>query len=81
MTKSFVFGSNRKIKIIAGLLAGIMLTGCGASATGQSQTTEKGTEVEANAPAWQKYADDPITLDWYVNYSWFVTGWVKWVQA
>lgn len=75
MTKSFVFGSNKKIKIIAGLLAGIMLTGCGASATGQSQTTEKGTEVEANAPAWQKYADDPITLDWYVNYSWFVTGW------
>lgn len=21
------------------------------------------------------YADDPVTLDWYINYSWFSTPW------
>lgn len=26
-------------------------------------------------PAWQKYAGEPVTFDWYINYSWFTTGW------
>lgn len=38
------------------------------------QEAEKSTEKE-NEPAWQRYADDEITLDWYVNYSWFATPW------
>ena len=24
---------------------------------------------------WQQYAKEPVTLDWYVNYSWFTTPW------
>lgn len=32
-------------------------------------------EAASDAPAWERYADTPITLDWYVNYSWFVAGW------
>lgn len=31
--------------------------------------------VNLDIPAWERYADEPITLDWYINYSWFVTGW------
>lgn len=30
---------------------------------------------EEDAPAWEKYAEEPITLDWYINYSWFATPW------
>ena len=25
--------------------------------------------------AWKTYADIPVTLDWYINFSWFQTGW------
>lgn len=32
-------------------------------------------EVASDAPAWERYADTPITLDWYIDYSWFVGGW------
>lgn len=33
------------------------------------------TVVDENAPAWQRYAGEEITLDWYINYSWFATPW------
>ncbi len=26
-------------------------------------------------PAWQNHASEPVTLDWYVNYSWFASPW------
>lgn len=26
-------------------------------------------------PGWQKHADDKVTLDWYINFSWFTTQW------
>ncbi len=29
----------------------------------------------AATPGWSAYADEPITLNWYINYSWFTTGW------
>ncbi|MCC8051566.1 MAG: extracellular solute-binding protein [Clostridiales bacterium] len=32
-------------------------------------------ESAAAAPGWSDYADEPITLNWYINYSWFTTGW------
>ncbi len=38
--------------------------------------TENATmAVDENAPAWQRYASEEITLDWYINYSWFATPW------
>lgn len=40
-------------------------------------SNDKGSEeaLGENAPAWQRYADEEVTLDWYVNYSWFATPW------
>lgn len=33
---------------------------------------------DGDTPAWKTYAkEDPVTLDWYVNYSWFDMGWGK----
>lgn len=26
-------------------------------------------------PGWSDYADDPVTLNWYINFSWFDTSW------
>ncbi|MBR4993870.1 MAG: extracellular solute-binding protein, partial [Lachnospiraceae bacterium] len=48
------------IKITALILAGILFTGCNAGT--------KGAEGD-------KDAKSPITLDWYINFSWFITGW------
>lgn len=30
-----------------------------------------------DSPGWMLHADDPVTLDWYVNYSWFGGQWGK----
>lgn len=50
------------------------LTACADMAeTGeQAQTTE---EIKETSPAWKQYTDEDITLDWYINYSWFATPW------
>ena len=32
-------------------------------------------QPDGDLRAWQTYADDPVTLDWYINYSWFSTPW------
>lgn len=64
-----------------GIAAGctmLMLSGivaCGEAAEKDTTQVEiEGTE-EAGTPAWQRLADEEITLDWYVNYSWFATPW------
>lgn len=36
---------------------------------------ESGDAQGGVVPAWKKYAAEKITLDWYVNYSWFATPW------
>ncbi|MCD7956665.1 MAG: extracellular solute-binding protein [Lachnospiraceae bacterium] len=33
------------------------------------------TESPEILPGWSAYADEPVTLNWYINYSWFTTGW------
>lgn len=49
----------------------------GGEASTQSSANTESTQVtlDENAPAWQRYAGDEITLDWYINYSWFATPW------
>lgn len=47
-------------KLIALSLAALTLTGCGKGAV---DTPSKSS------------GDDTVTLDWYINYSWFNTGW------
>ncbi|MDO4331849.1 MAG: extracellular solute-binding protein [Eubacteriales bacterium] len=49
------------------LVAGLYLTGCGAA--GPNADSIERTETEETA------AEDEITLDWYVNYSWYTTAW------
>lgn len=57
-----------------------LLIGCAAHAGGNTET-ESGENMETegqkqDAPAWQRLAkEEPITLDWYINYSWFATKW------
>lgn len=53
------------------------LFGCAkAGGTEQAQTTQTSSREEG---AWEKYAKEknPVTLSWYVNYSWFTAGWGK----
>ena len=69
----------------AGISLAICMCACGVAGAGTSngntstQTTENamGTEIawSEDTPAWQRYVDEPITLDWYINYSWFATPW------
>ena len=46
-------------------------------ASGNVPETEAAGQVQPDGdlPAWQTYAGDPVTLDWYINYSWFSTPW------
>lgn len=61
--------SLRKTALVlaSALFCGLFATACGAE--------ETMGEVDENLPGWQRYADEEVTLDWYVNYSWFVTKW------
>lgn len=64
-------------KYIACILAVMMmagLTACGSEEV-TPVTEEVNETVDLSIPAWQRYSDEPITLDWYINYSWFVSGW------
>lgn len=50
---------------------------CGMAACDQTGRTQQADVIpeETETTAWQQYADEEITLDWYVNYSWFATPW------
>lgn len=74
-------GKNRKW-ILAGalLLAGsLFLAGCAQKDGGQGksggQQGDGVTVVGEDAPAWQRFADEPVTFTWYINYAWFNTAW------
>lgn len=68
-------------RIISGVLVAVLAVGLGAggrysdSASVSAGEDDGSTEQEQMLPGWQKDAGDPVTLDWYVNYSWFVSGW------
>lgn len=47
----------------------IMFTGCSAKEKNVIDKADDGT------PGWKKYAQEPITFDWYINYSWYTTPW------
>lgn len=49
----------------------LLLSGCSRAAENNS---EEG-KLPEDAPAWQRLAGNDITLDWYINYSWFATKW------
>ena len=55
------------------LASGLLGTGCARGSATSQETADPSTD--ADMPAWQKYAKEPIEFDWYINYSWFTTGW------
>ncbi len=44
------------------------------SSSDESSTPEEGP-TGATEPAYKKHADDPVTLQWYINFSWFPRKW------
>lgn len=42
---------------------------------GEASSTQLDNEGTGEELLWQREANNPITLNWYINYSWFVTGW------
>lgn len=68
-------GKNRK-----GILAGMLLTGtclilAGCAGKEEAQGNAGDVPVGEDAPAWQRYAGEPVTFDWYINYSWYNSDW------
>lgn len=55
------------------------LSGCGAqdSESGAEEIASEQEQLQEGevVPGWQLHADDKVTLEWYVNYSWFTTPW------
>ena len=52
-----------------------MLSGCGKKNTNtNAQSDNKPQTVSADEPGWEKNTS-PITLDWYMNFSWFQGKW------
>lgn len=66
--------------VAAGCIAAVLLGVAGCGEKEIAETPEDGAVLQTEAgetdvPGWQRYADEKITLDWYVNYSWFATPW------
>ena len=61
------------LTLIAALLA---LSACRAKGTEETLESQEAHETQdMSIPAWQRYANEEITLDWYVHFSWFSTTW------
>lgn len=61
----------RKLVVILCLLWTVVVSACG-NAQDVAEQIQSTDDAEY---AWQKYADNPITFDWYINYSWYSTPW------
>lgn len=56
----------------------LLFAGCAREAGGQEKSgagQAYETAAGGEEPAWQRYAEEPVTLTWYINYSWFNTTW------
>ena len=65
-------------KIMAFALVIVLFVGGIPAVSGCAKKTEQTMKTETvieDMPGWMLHADDEVTLDWYVNYSWFVTSW------
>lgn len=63
--------------VLCTVMAASLFTGCGGGAKEKGDAgglPEARTKVAAGEPGW-KADTDPVTLDWYVNYSWFNGMW------
>lgn len=64
---------NGKSILTTFFLVSIGLLGTGCAENGK--TVEESVILEEDVPAWQKYAGEPVSFDWYINYSWFAADW------
>ncbi len=66
-------------KVFAGMLtliASVFVAGCASKDGGQArQGAGQASADGADAPAWERYAGEPVTFEWYINYSWFNSEW------
>ena len=55
----------------------LLILGLATVCIGCGKENEEVAALDESAPAWQRLAQekDPITLDWYINYSWYATPW------
>jgi len=58
-----------------GLFLGLTLVACTNQSQKMGQESVSTQAIDGVEPAWEKYASEPITLDWYINYSWYATPW------
>lgn len=77
----------RYFKLYIALLLSIGCIGCAKADSTQtaaqtvtlqsSLPSDKVREIQDMevTPGWQTHAEEPVTLDWYVNFSWFTTPW------
>ena len=61
--------------LLGTLTAAVMLSGCVGRQKEKDVKDAEPAQEEAVIPGWQLHADDKVTLEWYVNYSWFTTAW------
>lgn len=67
---------NNLYKLFAACILGavfLSIVGC-ASNVSDNEDVAVNFENE-DMPGWQKHSEDEVTLDWYVNYSWYTTPW------
>lgn len=73
----------KSMKALAISLASIMViagTGCGNSTetVKEEEVTKAEVVKDENGeivPGWKLHAEDQVDLSWYINFSWFTTGW------
>ena len=40
-----------------------------------SEAVQSGGQTDDSTPGWAKHAKDEVTMDWYINFSWYNTPW------
>lgn len=68
----------RFMMVVAGIsiLASLMLVACGGSGGGSDKVLDNlpKLDLDENTPGW-KADNSPVTLDWYINFSWYTAEW------
>lgn len=79
----WIWNKVKRALLLAGAL--LLFEGCGPAAVEEGQVltaaspgerVREAQAMEEFSPAWQQDAE-PVTLNWYVNFSWYTTPWGK----
>jgi putative aldouronate transport system substrate-binding protein len=61
----------RVLWLVMGLVCVLGLSACGERESSEAEVAEAAEAV----PGWQLHAEDEVTLDWYIHFSWYTTPW------